>query len=119
MAITGAHVLINTAAPEALRELLAGATGWPHVEAGPGWPIFSLPPAELAVHPSDHPGYELSLMCDDLVATMGELAAKGITFRDEPRTEAWGIAVTMTLPGGVEMLLYEPRHPQAHSATDS
>lgn len=119
MAITGVHALINTPAADALRQLLADVTGWSHVDAGGGWPIFALPPAELAVHPGEHPGYGLSLMCDDLASTMAELATKGVSFRGEPVTERWGIAVTMALPGGVDMLLYQPLHPVAHSSTDS
>ncbi len=114
MAITGAHILLYTPEAEALRTLLRDVTGWNHVDAGDGWLIFELPPAELGVHPSDGtPKHELSLMCDDVAATMSELREKGVEFRGEPADKGFGIAVTMVLPGGVELLLYEPRHPTA------
>ncbi|HYV60486.1 MAG TPA: hypothetical protein VFA62_10500, partial [Acidimicrobiia bacterium] len=69
--------------------------------------------AELGVHPADTPSHELSLMCDDLEATVAELRGKGIEFRGEPENQGFGVVTTMVLPGGVEMLLYEPRHQTA------
>ncbi len=114
MAITGVHALIYSPEADALRAVLTDAIGWSHVDAGEGWPIFALPPAELAVHPDETPRHELSLMCDALPTTMAELSAKGITFRGEPQEQRWGVWTTMVLPGEVEVLLYEPRHPIAH-----
>ena len=114
MTITGVHALIYTPEADALRAVLTGAVGWPHVDAGQGWPIFALPPAELGIHSGEEPHHELSLMCDDLPNTMAELSAKGITFRGEPQEQRWGLATTMVLPGDVEVLLYQPRHPIAH-----
>ena len=114
MAITGAHVVLYTSEPEALRAALSDALGWRSVDAGDGWLIFALPPAELGVHPDERSDRRsLSLMCDDLEATMAELRAKGIEFRGEPRDEGFGITVTMVLPGETELMLYEPRHPTA------
>jgi catechol 2,3-dioxygenase-like lactoylglutathione lyase family enzyme len=114
MGIVGVHALLYTSEPEAARELLRDVFGWEHVDAGDGWLIFALPPAELGVHPAEHVvRRDLSLMCDDLEATMAELRAKGIEFAGEPEDEGWGIGVTMLLPGGAELLLYEPRHPTA------
>lgn len=113
MAITGAHVLLYSTDADALRTVLRDAFGWNHVDAGEGWLIFALPPAEVAVHPALVPTHELSLMCDDIVATRAELVAKGIEFKDEPQDRGWGIVTTMALPGGVDMLLYQPRHPTA------
>jgi hypothetical protein len=72
-----------------------------------------LPPAELGVHPAEKPSHELSLMCDDLDATVAELRAKGIEFRGEPENQGFGTVMTMVLPGGVEMMLYQPRHATA------
>jgi len=113
MTITGAHVILYSPEADALRSLLGDTFGWRNVDAGGGWLIFALPPAEVAVHPSDKPTHELTLMCDDLDATMRELRDKGIEFKGEPHEERWGLFATMVLPGDVEMLLYEPRHPTA------
>ncbi len=114
MAIVGAHVLLYTPQAEALRATLRDVFGWRHVDAGDGWLIFKLPPAELGVHPSEYEvRRDLSLMCDDLDATMAELRAKGIEFEGEPLDEGWGITITMVLPGDTKLLLYEPRHETA------
>jgi catechol 2,3-dioxygenase-like lactoylglutathione lyase family enzyme len=111
MAITGAHVLLYTPEADALRAVLRNALGLEQVDAGDGWLIFALPPAELAVHPSDGATHhELSLMCDDIGATVADLRAKGIEIRGEPESRGYGIVTTMVLPGGVEIDLYEPRH---------
>lgn len=113
MAIIGAHMLIHTPEAEAVRGLFDEVFGWSNVDMGHGWLIFALPPAEVGVHPSERPHHEISLMCDDLDQTIEHLAGKGIEFRGESRDEGWGIAITMVLPGGVDMVLYEPRHPTA------
>jgi catechol 2,3-dioxygenase-like lactoylglutathione lyase family enzyme len=77
--IIGSHVIVFSSDPDADRAFFADVLGHPHVDAGGGWLIFKLPPAELAVHPSDGPtGHELYFMCDDLEATMSDLQAKGV-----------------------------------------
>src|SRR5919198_4299844 len=109
--ITGIHGLVYTSEPEAVRAVLRDAFGWEHVDAGDGWLIFALPPAEVGVHPSDgETHHELSLMCNDIAATVAELRAKGIEIRGEPEDRGYGIVTTMVLPGGVEIDLYKPRH---------
>ena len=113
MAITGTHVLLYTSEPEQLRAALRDVFGWKHVDAHDGWLIFALPPAEVGVHPGEAPSHQVSLMCDDIEATVAELRAKGIEFRGEPENQGFGIVTTMVLPGGVEMQLYQPRHPTA------
>jgi hypothetical protein len=113
MAITGAHVLLYTPEAEAVRAVLRDVLGWRHVDAGHGWLIFALPPAEVGVHPGETTSHELTLMCDDLTATMADLRAKGIEFRGDPVAAGFGITATMVLPGGLELTLYEPRHPTA------
>ncbi|GJM38589.1 MAG: hypothetical protein DHS20C19_19560 [Acidimicrobiales bacterium] len=112
MAITGVHALLYTAEAEALRAVLGDVLGLGHVDDGQdeGWLIFRLPPAEVGVHPADAPSHEISLMCDDLDATISELRDKGVEFRGDPVDQGWGVVISMLLPGGVEMLLYEPRH---------
>ena len=87
MAITGAHVLLYSPEAAALRKVLSEVFGWESVDAGEGWLIFALPPAELGVHPAEQASYELTLMCDDIDATVADLRAKGIRFRDEPHEE--------------------------------
>jgi hypothetical protein len=116
MGVTGVHTLIYSPEADALRSALAEATGWAHVDAGQGWLIFALPPAELAVHPGDEPRHEIALMCDDITSTIAELKEKGISFRGEPEQLRWGVVTTMVLPGGVDVMLYEPRHPTAHGS---
>ena len=119
MAIIGAHVVIYTTEPEALRATFRDVFGWPHVDAGDGWLIFALPPAELGVHPAEGSTYQsgmrhqLTLMCDDIGLTIADLRSKKIQVRGEPKDEGWGITVMLGLPGGVEMMLYQPRHPMA------
>jgi catechol 2,3-dioxygenase-like lactoylglutathione lyase family enzyme len=114
VAITGAHALIYTSEPEAVRQIFRDVFGFEHVDAGGGWLIFKLPPAELGIHPDEHVvRHDVSLMCDDIRATMDELKGKGIQFAGEPEDEGFGIGVTMILPGGAELLLYEPRHKTA------
>jgi catechol 2,3-dioxygenase-like lactoylglutathione lyase family enzyme len=116
MAIIGAHALLYTPEPEALRAMLRDVFGFRHVDDGDGWLIFALPPAELGVHPAEGPTFEsgtrhqVSFMCDDIGATIAELRAKGVEVVGEPEDEGYGITVTLRLPGGVEVMLYEPRH---------
>ena len=92
---------------------LRDAFGWDHVGAhddAAGWLIFRLPPAELGVHPAGAPAQEISFLCDDVPATMAELAAKGVEFTGEPEDRVFGVLVTMVLPGEVKALLPGPRH---------
>lgn len=119
MAITGAHVLLYTPEPEALRAMFRDVFGWKHVDAGDGWLIFRLPPSELGVHPAEgatpesRVQHQFSLLCDDIRATVKELRGKGIRVEGEPTDQGWGISVMLDLPGGVKVQLYEPRHPVA------
>ena len=114
MAITGAHVLLYTPDADALRAALRELLGTREVDAGGGWPIFALPPAEIAVHPSDGATrHELSLICDGIGATVAELRERGFELRGEPEDLGFGIGVVLSLPGGVDVLLYEPRHKTA------
>jgi hypothetical protein len=119
MPITGAHMLLYTTEPELLRGVLRDVFKWKHVDAGDGWLIFALPPAELGVHPAEGPTYDqgmrhlISFMCDDIAATIRELREKGITVKGAPQDEGWGITTMLLLPGGAEVQLYEPRHPVA------
>jgi catechol 2,3-dioxygenase-like lactoylglutathione lyase family enzyme len=110
--ITGAHAIVFTGDAEALRAFFADVLELPSVDAGGGWLIFGLPPAEIAAHPADGPGgHELYLMCDDIHATVEELERKGVTFSRPVSDEGFGLLTAIELPGGGELGLYEPRHP--------
>lgn len=123
MAVTGAHMLLYTSEPEALRAVLRDVFGWTHVDAGEGWLIFQLPPAEIGVHPAEGPSFDagirhmVSFMCDDIGETVAELRAKGVDIPGEPVDEGYGITIMMNLPGGCQVQLYEPRHPLAIETT--
>src|SRR5947199_9834941 len=109
----GLLVLSSTKRPQDLPPVLLGVFVWRPVYVHDCCLIFALPPAALGVHPSETPAHELSIMCDDLQATIAELAAKGVEFEGTPEAGGFGTFVTMVLPGGVRMLLYEPRHATA------
>jgi hypothetical protein len=112
--INGGHVVIYSADPEGDRAFFADVLAFPHVDAGGGWLIFKLPPAELAVHPAGGPeSHEFFLMCDDIDATVTELTAKGAEFSQPVTEERWGRLTRIRLPGGGELGLYEPRHDRA------
>jgi catechol 2,3-dioxygenase-like lactoylglutathione lyase family enzyme len=112
--ITGAHVIVYSRDADADRAFFRDVLEYPNVDAGGGWLIFKLPPAELAVHPSDGPaGHELYFMCDDVEATMRDLRAKGVQFTQDISEERWGRLTRFRLPGGGEVGLYEPHHPRA------
>ncbi len=119
MAIIGAHALLYTSEPEKVRAIFRDVCKFPHVDAGDGWLIFGLPPAELGIHPteSEHgrtpPKHEFSLMCDDIHATVKELRARGVEINGEPEDHGYGIVSMVTLPGGLEMQIYQPCHKMA------
>jgi predicted enzyme related to lactoylglutathione lyase len=112
--ITGVHALLFTEDADQLRDFLGDALGLRSVDAGEGWLIFALPPAEIAAHPADRGGgVELYLMCDDVEATAAELREKGVEVTGPARDEGWGLLTGIRLPGGGQLGLYEPRHPTA------
>ncbi|MCL2582630.1 MAG: hypothetical protein FWE35_09265 [Streptosporangiales bacterium] len=111
--INGAHVILYSRDAEADRAFIRDVLGFSGVDAGGGWLIFQLPPAEVAIHPAGAPSHELYLMCDDIEETLGDLAAKGVTV-SATRDERWGVRAAVTLPGGGELGIYQPRHPTAH-----
>jgi hypothetical protein len=119
MAIVGSHMLLYTTEPEALRAVLRDVFGFKHVDAGQGWLIFALPPAELGVHPADGQTlapaarHQITFMCDEIHATVKELRARGIEVKGDPVEQRFGLTVMMSLPGGTDVMLYEPRHPVA------
>jgi len=110
--ITGVHALLYSTQPEEMRAFFRDVLELPSVDAGRGWLIFALPPAELAAHPAsvDRGGYDLYLMCDELEATVRELTARGVEFDGGVTELRWGLTTAMRLPGGGRLGLYEPRH---------
>lgn len=122
--ITAIHNLIYSDDAAATRAFLRDVLQWPFVSDGGedagDWLIFATGPSELGVHPtvSVHGGQEyrserhhqISLMCDDLTATMAELAERGAVFNGEPQDMGFGIGVNLVVPGADDMLLYQPRH---------
>ena len=110
--INGVHAIIFTRDAEADRAFLRDVLDLPSIDAGGGWLIFALPPAELAAHPTDgDTHHELYLMCDDVQATVEELRGKGVEFTRQISEEGFGLMTALRLPGGGELALYEPRHP--------
>ena len=112
--IAGTHVLIYADDAAATRAFLRDILGWENVDAGDGWLIFALPPTELGVHPADdgrpNGTHALSLMCDDIEATMLELEAKGAEFTMPVTDAGYGLVTHMVVPGGGEIGLYQPKH---------
>src|SRR3954468_9456304 len=112
--IRGAHVILYSTDPDADRAFLKELLELPAVDAGGGWLIFQLPPAEVAVHPADTSGAtELYLVCDDVEATVADLTGRVVVIEGPISDQGWGRLVTITLPGGGRLGIYEPRHATA------
>ena len=107
--IFGSHVIVFSSDADADRAFMADVLGFDHVDAGGGWLIFGLPPAELAVHPAETAGAELYFMCDDLATEMRALAEKGVQC-SEVEEARWGSVTKIPLPGGGSVGLYQPKH---------
>lgn len=118
--IFATHFLLYSRDPEADRAFFRDVLGLSYVDSGEGWLIFALPPAEMGIHPAEenqtrsHADHQLAsgtlyLMCDNLKETMADLAAKGVA-HTEFREAEWGVASSISLPGGSSLGLYEPRH---------
>jgi len=111
--INGAHVIVYSQDAEADRKFFRDVLDFPAVDAGHGWLIFALPPAEAAFHPDDkNEKHELYFMCDDLKSTMASLRAKKVEC-GPVREERWGSVTAIALPGGGKLGLYQPKHPTA------
>lgn len=111
--IFGTHLILYSRDAEADRAFLRDVLGFSSVDAGRGWLIFALPPAEAAVHPAEpNSGHELYLMSNDLAADMAALEIKGV-FCTEVHKERWGSVTRVKLPGGGQVGLYQPTHPLA------
>src|SRR3984885_7801298 len=106
------HAIVFSAEAEKVRAFFADVLGMPSADAGGGWLIFPLPPAELAVPPADgETRHELYLMCDGIQATLADLRARGVEVAREVSDQGWGLLAAIRLPDGSEFPIYEPRHP--------
>ena len=110
--ISGVHAILFSPRADAVRAFLRDVLGLPHVDAGEGWLIFALPPAELAIHPADAPRHEVYLLTDDLDATVTMLAAKGVGLAEPISQQSWGRLTALALPDGSTLGLYQPSHPR-------
>ena len=110
--INGMHAIVFSPEAEKVRDFFADVIGLSSVDAGGGWLIFALPPAELAVHAAEGEGrHQLYLMCDDIGATLAELRARGVEVAQEASDQRWGLVAAIRLPDGTEFPIYQPRHP--------
>jgi catechol 2,3-dioxygenase-like lactoylglutathione lyase family enzyme len=110
--ISGSHVVVYSKNADADRDFFRDVLGFPSVDAGHGWLIFALPPAEAAFHPGAENGvHELYLMCDDIHAEIKALAQKGVDC-SAIKEERWGSITKIPLPGGGHVGLYQPKHPR-------
>ena len=111
--INGAHIIVYSKDPDSDRAFFRDVLKFPAVDAGHGWLIFALPPAEAAFHPSEKNDlHELYFMCDDLQSTMDSLKVNEVKC-GSVKEERWGSLTTITLPGGGKIGLYQPKHPTA------
>jgi catechol 2,3-dioxygenase-like lactoylglutathione lyase family enzyme len=118
--ITALHTLIYAENPDAARAFFRDVLGLPCADTGGGWLIFKTGPSELGVHPSswEHEGqtgssdqqFDVSLICDDLAATMTELTAKGGEFSGPVQDAEWGVTARLKIPGAGELMLYQPKY---------
>jgi predicted enzyme related to lactoylglutathione lyase len=122
--INAVHCLVYADDAEATRAFFRDVLRWPHVDSGGGWLIFGSGPSEIAAHPtaaddgawSTGPHHEITLVCDDLEATVAELAGRGAEFTRDIRDDGFGWTISMKVPGGAgEMMLYQPKHPPAYT----
>ena len=105
------HAIVFSPEAEKVRAFFRDVLALDSVDAGGGWLIFAMPPAELAVHPADGSSHELYLMCDDIHATLTELRRKGVEVARDVSDLRWGLVAAIRLPDGSELPIYEPRHP--------
>ena len=110
--IKGMHGLFYTPLADEARDFIRDKLGFPYVDAGDGWLIFRVPQAEFAFHPGSTTRHDISFWCDDLAKTVSELEAKGVSCKRPIRDDGFGLTTALDLPGGLEVMLYQPKHPQ-------
>ena len=114
--INGAHTIIYSKDPEADRAFLKDVLGLPHVDLGEGWLVFGLPPSEVAVHPSEkNDVHELYFLCEDVEELISAMKRRQVAC-SPVRKMGWGFLTVVTLPGGGEIGVYQPRHARPEPA---
>jgi len=115
--LIGAHSIIYSMNPEVDRAFLRDVLKLPNVDVGGGWLIFGLPPAEVAVHPSNkNDVHEFYLMCDDVEAFIAEMKTHNVAC-SPVQNQGWGLLTRLTLPGGGLLAIYQPRHGRPDAMT--
>ena len=115
--ITAVHTLIYSDDAVATRNFMRDVVGWPSVDTGGGWLIFATGPSEMGVHPTAHgewstsQKHEISLLCDDIEATVADLQSKGATFSNQIEDLEFGYAINLQVPGGApDIMIYQPKY---------
>ena len=112
--IVGAHMIVYSHDAEADRAFIRDVLGFASIDAGDGWLIFKLPPAEIAVHPTNaETKHEIYLLCDDIARLLADFGDRGIKC-SPVNDQGWGLVASIKLPSGADLALYEPRHPVAY-----
>jgi hypothetical protein len=114
MAIRGIHGLFYSSDADATRAFLRDAIKLPSTDIGDGWLIFDFPEGDLGIHPLDHGGtagdHDISFYCDDINGTVADLKQRGVTFKQDVQDHGYGFVTHFTMPGGIEVQLYEPKY---------
>ena len=111
--IKGIHCIFHSADADAARAFMRDKLELDYVDEGGGWLIFGTPTGgEVGVHPTDRPHHEVSFWCEDIDETVARLENNGVKFKKPISEERWGRITTFDLPGGIEVLLYQPKHAQ-------
>jgi catechol 2,3-dioxygenase-like lactoylglutathione lyase family enzyme len=117
--LNGAHTIIYSTNAEADRAFFRDVLKLTNVDVGDGWLIFGLPPAEVAVHPGkQNDRHELYLMCADIEAFIAEMRKRNVVCA-LVQDEGWGLLTQVTLPGGGQLGVYQPRHPRPEASARS
>lgn len=120
--IRGLHGLFYSSDAAATRAFLRDQVRLPHTDVGEGWLIFDLPEGDVGVHPLDEEGrppagtHDVSFYCDDIRGTVADLASRGVAFRGEVEDHGYGLVTYFTMPGGIEVQLYEPKYAKRRPA---
>jgi predicted enzyme related to lactoylglutathione lyase len=121
--IRGLHGLFYSSDAAATRAFMRDALRLPATDVGEGWLIFDLPECDVGVHPTaghgDEPPantHDVSFFCDDIQGTVADLRSRGVELRSDPEDHGYGWVTHFTMPGGVEVQLYEPKYQKAPAA---